>query len=259
MSVPSPLFERFTAMEGSTRWWRWLEVALITLLALQAARMLWLLLPASPIGEAAQPAHANTIALPTIDMFYRNDTPTGTPADAGGYSLRGVRIDADGGSAILVDAGGHQQAYRAGEHVAPGLVLERVAPGHVLLRGAGGLQRLELPALADAAASAGLPISLPATSATGSATPAIDPASLLAQAGLSANEGGGYTVNPRGDAGLLQAAGLQAGDVVESVDGQDLTAERVAALQDELAPGQAVTLTVRRDGQTRTITLPAKP
>lgn len=259
MSVPTPWFERFAATDGSARWWRWLEATLIALLALQAARLLWLLLPAAPIGQAVQPASDTSSGLPAIDMFYRNDMPTGAPAGAGGYNLRGVRIDAHGGSAILLDAGGHQQAYTAGEQVAPGLVLERVGPGHVLLRGAGGLQRLDLPALNDGSAPGTRPMSLPATPAAASGMPAIDPAGLLAQAGLSAHEDGGYTINPRGDAGLLQAAGLQAGDVIEAIDGQDLTAERIGTLQDEIAPGQAVSLTIRRDGQTRTITLPAKP
>lgn len=258
MSVPHSLFARFTATDGSARWWRWLEATLLALLALQAARLLWLLLPASPIGEAVQPVSGASIGLPTIDMFYRNEMPTDAPAAASGYSLRGVRISADGGSAILVDTDGHQQAYKVGEHVAPGLVLERVGRGHVSLRGAGGLQRLELPALGEGTNPAALPTSL-ATSSTASDASAIDPASLLAQAGLSANAGGGYTINPRGDSGPLQAAGLQAGDVIEAIDGQDLTAERIGALQDEIAPGKAVSLTIRRNGQTRTITLPAKP
>lgn len=258
MPVATSLFERFTATDGSARWRRWLEAALLALLALQAARLLWLLLPASPIGEAVQAVSGSSIGLPTIDMFYRNDIPASAPAGASGYRLRGVRLDAHGGSAILVDAGGHQQAYKVGEQVAPGLVLERVGPGHVLLRGAGGLQRLELPAPGAGTNPAALPMSL-ATSSTASDASAIDPASLLAQAGLSANEGGGYTVNPRGEAGPLQAAGLQAGDVIEAIDGQDLTAERIGSLQDEIAPGKAVSLTIRRDGKTRTITLPAKP
>ena len=258
MSASTALLERLTATDGSARWWRLLEATLLALLALQVARLLWLFLPASPIGEAVQPEPATDAALPAIDMFYRNDMPGSVLADAGGYSLRGLRIDADGGSAILADASGHQQAYKIGEHVAPGLVLERVGRGHVSLRGTGGLQRLELPAPRNSTHPAALPPSL-ATTRTASDTSAPDPASLLAQAGLSANAGGGYTINPRGDSGPLQAAGLQAGDVIEAIDGQDLTAERIGSLQDEIAPGKAVSLTIRRDGQTRTITLPAKP
>ena len=62
---------------------------------------------------------------------------------------------------------------------------------------------------------------------------------------------------PRGDGAVLRQAGLQAGDVLLSVNGQELTPERYAELGDSLAGAATITLTYRRDGQVRTATLQA--
>ena len=94
------------------------------------------------------------------------------------------------------------------------------------------------------------------------ADPGIDPAALLAEAGLSPveSDGGaaGYTIIPRGDGAALRQAGLQAGDVLLSVNGQALTPERYAELPAELAGASTITLTYRRDGQVRSARFQAR-
>lgn len=254
-----PLLERFGAADGTLHWPRLLETSLLILLTVQLARLVWLALPAAPVGVAPLASMGNVPALPAIDLFNRVEAVATTATDSSGYALRGVRMDASGGSAILSDSNGHQQSHGKGETIAPGIRLAEIGPGFVLLEAAGGLQRLDLPKRdAGQPGNAGnLPSALP-----GSASPTeakIDPATLLAQAGLSRNEAGGWTVNPRGDGGQLRGLGLQAGDVVEQVNGQALTPERVAALAEELPDGESVNLTFRRDGQLRTVTLPAGP
>lgn len=259
MPLRSPLLERFAATDGTLHWPRLLETSILVLLTVQLARLLWLALPAVPVGEAPPASTGNVPALPVIDLFNRVEAAATMAIDSSGYALRGVRMDASGGSAILADANGNQQSYGKGETIAPGIRLTEVGPGFVLLAVTGGLQRLDLPRR-DAAAPANdesLPTALPGT--TSPTTAKIDPVALLGQAGLSRNEAGGWTVNPRGDGGQLRHLGLEAGDVVEQVNGQALTPERIAALADELPAGEAVTLTFRRDGQSRTVTLPAGP
>lgn len=258
MPALNTLLERLSLSNDMPRGQRWLEVMLISLLTVQAARLLWLLLPAMPIGIAPDAAAGTPAApMPGTDLFYRSDAATDVAAGDDAYILRGIRIGPDGGSAILADAQDRQLTYVAGDQIAPGTVLERVGPGWAMLRSGGRLQRLTLPASSSSpsATSANLPVSM----AAGSSNTPIDPASLLADAGLSPNDAGGWTVNPRGTPGPLEAAGLRAGDVVQAVNGQSLTPERVAALGDELVAGAAITLTVRRDGGIRTVTLPAKP
>jgi general secretion pathway protein C len=88
----------------------------------------------------------------------------------------------------------------------------------------------------------------------------IDPARLLGQAGLRPRMRGarldGFTVSGAGDAAVLRAAGLQAGDVILAVNGQPLDSlERIAALRSQLADSTGAELRIERDGQVQTSTL----
>ena len=261
MHVPNFLQQRLAAVDGTSPWPRIIEATLIVLLAIQAARLLWLLLPAAPLG-AANGGDSGPVApaLPMADLFFRATSvaTNGPSADAAGFTLRGIRIGSDGGSVILADGSGRQQSYTLGESPAPGLRVQQIGRGFAILQDGSGARRLELLApVSGAAPRIEAPSRAAAAPTAGAAAPTA--ADLLASAGLSPAEGGGFTVNPRGDANPLRAAGLQAGDRIVAIDGQDLTAERVAALRDELAPGAPVTLTVVRDGQSRTVTLTAPP
>lgn len=252
------LLQRVPRAPDLPRIQRLFEVILVALLTVQLARLLWLMVPATPIGVApAATAGVPGQPMPSKDLFYRSDVATAAAESGGAYSLRGVRVDQAGGSAIVADAQGRQHTYAVGDQIASGVALEAVGPGWAMLRSGGLPLRLELPVAAEAppASTGALPVS---TTANG-AQAQIDPVQLLADAGLSPNDGGGWIVNPRGSPGPLEAAGLRAGDVVQAVNGQTLTPERVAALGDELAAGAAITLTVRRDGERQTVTLPAKP
>jgi general secretion pathway protein C len=248
------LIQRFVDADGMPKLLRLLEAVLLAVLAIQAARLLWLLLPATPVGEPGQAMPASAPALPRSDLFYRNDAVATAAAESGGYSLRGVRMDARGGSAILADATGNQQSWAVGETLAPGLTLVEVGSGHVQLRGPRGLQRLQLPAPSGAAAATAAP---PTAQPASTSAAAIDPAALIAQAGLSQDEAGSYSIHPRGDGALLRVAGLQAGDVVLDINGTTLNAENIAAAQSQFAPGEPLTVRIRRDGRIRILTVPA--
>ncbi|WP_158675186.1 MULTISPECIES: type II secretion system protein N [unclassified Pseudoxanthomonas] len=253
------------------------EAALVLVLLLQLARLLWLAFAPAPASAGAAPVAvaAEAPALAGLDPFFGNAPEAA--GEAGSWRLFGLRVAADGGSAILARDGGPQQAYRVGDALAPGVVLEAVAADHAVLLDAGVRRRLELPAVQGAGpgggpAPAALPASAPAPAPAALPAPApataaapeqetrdVDPARLLAEAGLrtyqEAGRVAGYTLMPRGDAALLRAAGLQPGDVLLSVNGQALDPEHLPEVAEQLKSNPRAVIAYRRDGQVRTVTL----
>ncbi|MFN3522497.1 MAG: type II secretion system protein N [Phenylobacterium sp.] len=254
-----------------------LEAGLVIVLAVQAARIAWILLaPPGPIGQAPPPAPeakgaADLAILARFDPFFRADAggaapPAGATAaqDAGGLRLFGVRADGSGsGSAIIRTSAGREASFAVGEEVEPGLVLREVADDHVILARGGARQRLEFaqfastfaPAAPVAAAAGAAAAPQPPAGAAGQAVPAQQ---LLSAAALSPRmkdgREQGYRVTPRGAAGadILARAGLQPNDVILSIDGEGFNAERAQDLPDTLAKSEWVDLRVERGGQTIT-------
>lgn len=240
------------------------ELVLVLLLASQAARLVWLLaVPSGPIGDLPAASGSRAGPVPPLalsfDPFHPGASSAPATADASGYRLHGVRTAGETGSAILSAGDDAQAAFQVGDEVAPGVTLAAVGAGHAILSTGAGEQRLELDTTAatiaarPASPSGTLPTAGPAPAPAGGA--AVDPKALLAEAGLRARAEGGYTLIPRGGGQLLRQAGLQAGDVLMAVDGNQLTPERLADLESELASRDEVRLTVQRDGQPRTLTL----
>lgn len=252
---------------GADGLWRATEVAMVVLLAVQAARLAWLLLPPAPLGSMPATEAGRAMAVRpdflAIDAFYPATSTAAAVSDASGLRLFAVRPAAAGGSAILAERDGPQRSHAVGEDVAPGVRLAEVHADHVVLDGSGGRSELRFASATGRPAARTAVAPPPAASVpAGSDGAAIDPAQLLAQAGLAPVESdgrtAGYTVIPRGNGAVLRQAGLQAGDVLLSVNGQELTPERYAELAGELAGSASITLTYRRDGQLRTATLQAK-
>ncbi|GAE57414.1 type II secretion system protein N [Xanthomonas arboricola pv. pruni] len=244
-----------------------LACVLLALLALQCARVVWVVIaPIGPLGTAqvTTPAQAELPAL-RRDVFYRSVAE----ASSDGIVLHGVRAGGAQAAAFLSSGDGRQGAYRIGDGVVAGVTVQAIASDHVLLRTGSGVRRLTLvesaasaaatsPATAAPVAAGGAPaVTSNVGTAAGTATAAaVDPQQLLTTAGLRASEdGSGFTVMPRGDGALLRQAGLAPGDVLTELNGRTLDAEHLRELQDELRDGQAATLTYRRDGQTHTMTL----
>ncbi|TYT25365.1 type II secretion system protein C [Luteimonas viscosa] len=245
------------------------EVAVVVLLAFQCARLAWLLLPPASLGR--MPGTAMGVVAPrperlAIDAFHPAPATAAT-ADASGLRLHALRSGTGGGSAIVAGRDGTQRSYAVGEEIVPGVVLADVRADHAILESGGRRTELRFPvAAAPTRPRAAAPIATRAvrartTPVSAAPTATIDPAQLLAEAGLRPIDAGGgeagYTVIPRGDGAVLRQAGLEAGDVLLSVNGQALTPERYAELGDSLADAATITLTYRRDGQVRTATLQA--
>jgi general secretion pathway protein C len=246
------------------------EVAVVAMLALQCARLVWLLLPPAPLGtipDAGAGLMAPRLERLSIDAFHPG-AATGAIADTSGLRLYATRASSAGGSAIVADRNGMQRSYAVGDEVAPGVVLAAVHADHAILESAGRRTelRFQVATVSNRPPATAAPVATRAPAATttlgaDASPPVIDPAQLLAEAGLRPVDAGGgeagYTVIPRGDGAILRQAGLQAGDVLLSVNGQALTPERYAELGDSLADAATITLTYRRDGQVRTATLQA--
>ncbi len=243
-----------------------LELLLMATLGLQAARVAWLLLvPPAPLGAtpaAVAQAQALVPLLTGRNPFLPADT-VASGADIEGLILHAVRVPGLGeGSAILAGPDGLQASFSVGEEVAPGVFLAMVATDHVVLNAGGNRQQLQFDQVRSTTSTpnTALPTALPAERVA--APQAIDPQQLLAEAGLRPRSQDGrvtgYSVIPRGNGALLHQAGLQAGDVLLSVNGQALTPERYRALADDLADQSEIRITYQRDGETRTTTLQAK-
>lgn len=272
---------------GRARLRRGIEIGLAVLLLVQVARLVWVFLaPAPDTAASASPA---TVPAPDYSIFQRFDAffRTGAPgalgeATAQGSSqmrLYGVRADgAGGGSAIIGLADGRQVSVGVGEEVETGLILRSVAPDHVVMARGESLTRLmftELPMGAAApppppseqqvvtpqgAATANEGTAVAPASATVPSGSSVDPARLMAQAGLRPRMQGlginGFTVSGTGDGTALAAAGLRSGDVILAVNGQALDSPaRIAGLRGQLSNSTSAEIRFERNGMEQTTTI----
>lgn len=237
------------------------EIALLGVLAVQCARLVWTAVtPIAPLGAWA-PAGPVLPGDPagvfaSFDPFYRVSGVQTRVATVTSLQLTlyGTRIDeAQGrGSAIIAGPDGVQKSVSVGEEVAPGVMLKSVAFDHVTLDRGGVAEDLFLPQGEGGSA----PVATPAAGAT---TPASGGTSLTELgADVSAIpriDGGainGLVLRGQGK-GAFQAAGLQDGDVLTAINGRPV---RSAADLEQLANGGATGVTIERGGQSLPVTLP---
>jgi general secretion pathway protein C len=248
----------------------WCKALLLALIAIQLARLLWVLVvPVGPFGDwkpaqaRALPQQVQAALLSSFDPFQRNTPAAAAAAPAASTSelqLFGVRQEgsAGGGSAIIAAADGEQKSFAVGEEVAPGVRLAAVAFDHVLLDRGGTRERLAFPGDAPAETA-----SAPAVPSAAAAPPAGAPlnAGAVRQAvafGPRTTSGRvtGILVNPGRNPALFQSAGFRTGDVIVAVNGARISsAVDVAQLQNALSPGARLALTVERGAATVPISL----
>lgn len=250
------------------------EAVLIGLLLLQAGRLVWIVVDPNapsmaPLAQAPiKPADLNVFQ--RFDAFFRTGGLSSladvTNADTAQLRLFGVRSGGAGdGSAIIGLADGRQVSVGVGEEVEPGLVLKEVGQDYVTLARGLSVSRLvfsEVPVGAPPPPPPppGEQVVGPAAPASAPSVPAavVDPSRLMAQASLRPRMQGmaikGFTVSGSGD--QLAAAGLQAGDVILSVNGNELTGlDRIAALRGQLANSANAEVRFERAGQVQTTTI----
>jgi general secretion pathway protein C len=255
------------------------EVALALLLAVQLGRLVWIV--AEPRDAAASMASTPAAVSPAdpavfqrFDAFFRtggqSSLAEASAAGSGQMRLYGLRSDGSGGgSAIIGLADGRQISVGVGEEVEPGLILRGVGPDYVTLARGASVSRLIFSDVPVGVAPVPPPppgpqtVTPPPPPPPPAVTPtaaSVDPAQLITQAGLRPRMRGlrldGFTVSASGDAALLRAAGLQAGDVILAINGQSLDSlERIAALRGQLANSSGAELRYERDGTVQTSTI----
>lgn len=248
-----------------------ISLVLIALLAVQFARFGWIV--AVPPGgldggaAAAAPAGPGDLSiLARFDPFYRDGVvaaaaPAEVPAAAGGsYRLFGVRVEAGGrGSAILAGADGIQTSVRVGDSLDGNATLVSVSPTGAVIEVGGQRQTLAFEAPVPGAVAPAPPTPVAAAAPVPTTTPAVDRERFVRELGLrpvTRGEVQGYAVTPRQGGRSLSAVGLQAGDIITTVNGETLSAESLAALRETLRQGGEVSLGVRRGEEDISINLP---
>ena len=246
---------RFTALSA-------VELLLLTLIAVQAARLVWTLVtPVGPVGDwraAVQPAPPSEAVLADFDPFFRLSAAGGPGVITSlNLKLHGVREDrATGrGSAIIALPNGTQGSFAVGEEIMPGITLAQVGFDSVTINRNGAAEQLFLDQSqpAQAAAPATAAPAAPARSASTPASPA--PAAggrapnsqISLQPRMSGRQVNGITVGPGIDGGYaLRAAGLQPGDVIISINGQPVTSVDQARTLSRDAGGEVAVIVNRR-------------
>lgn len=247
------------------------ELALMALLAVQGARLLWVLAtPVSPLGEwrPATPAIAGSAAaiLEGFDPFFLLQGQQAAPAAVTNLQLTlfGTRIDeAMGrGSAILAGPDGVQRSVSVGEEIQPGVTLKAVAFDHITIDRGGATEDLYLDQSDAPPAADG---TVPGTTAAPTAAP---PASgqgvaisqLRQDIGFIPRlEGGrlsGLVVRPIGSGAAFRAAGLREGDIITALGGRPVTGPGdIDRLATDFAQGGSLSITVERGDQTLPLSL----
>ena len=262
------------------------ELGLLTLLAVQCARLAWALLtPVGPVGDWQPPAVARTTQpsaamLGSFDPFFRLAGGAG-PVVVTSLSLKlfGVRQDSASGrgSAIIALPDGQQRSFAVGDEIMPGVRLDAVAFDNVTISRAGATEQLFMDQSQAAPAAPGSSVPAPATGAPSLVAPPPPPmvtvptvqvpqrsSGLADQIGLQPRMNGdrmtGVVLSPQGGGEAFRAAGLQPGDVLVSVGGQRITsADQVGALREQLAGGRGASVQVERGRRVTRIQLRNTP
>lgn len=253
-----------------------IELALLALLAVQGARLVWAVVtPVNPLGNwrasAATPIGSAAEMLRGFDPFFRLDAPapgvvpsaTVTPLS---LILFGTRLDsATGrGSAIIATPDGVQGSFSVGAEIMPGVTLKTVAFDHITLTRGGVDEDLFIdqsggtPASPPVSGESSGVLSGPPPSGGGAAPVTL--ARMRAEIGFipRVDDGKvtGLTVRPQGSGNLFRQVGLKEGDVVTQLAGRSITsAGDIDVLAGQFAKGGALSVTVERGTEVLPLTI----
>lgn len=255
-----------------------LELVLLSLLAMQCARLAWTIVtPVDPIGEwkapgaLRPPPAASRNLLEGFDPFFRLSAGN-APMVVTSLNLKlyGVREDrASGrGSAIIGTPEGQQRSFAVGEEIVPGVRLTAVGFDSVTIDRGGTPEQLFLDQSSSATVvSPAAPAPPPPTASPRNffPVPPPPPPVVSSSAGppvqfqprMSGGRVTGFIVQPAGNGEAFRAAGFAPGDVVVAVNGQRIvSADQARALTSQVMAGGA-TVEVDRGG--RTVSLRVRP
>ena len=244
------------------------ELALLTLVAFQLARLVWAVAtPVDPLGawrptQPPAPAAAPSDILSTFDPFSRTTAPAGPAAVSSlALVLLGTRVDtvSGRGSAIVQTPDGVQVSFAVGEEIIPGVRLTAVNFDGVTISRGGSPETLFLDQ------SAPLPSGAATVVTPGSGTPAAstEPAAAVTAQQVAADTavtprvvGGavtGLVLQPRGAGAGFTGAGFQPGDVAVSINGTPVGSIQDPSAFDRLLGSGDASVAVERGGTIQTL------
>ncbi len=269
---------------------RWVALALVVLIAWQLARIIWMLMPGSDLGDQiiappVQISRSPGSAAGSIDVQTIANTHLFGEAGAEdivvtpqenienlaetrlSLTLKGtIASPVEKTSiAIIADNRNDEKVYVVNDTVAPGATLHAIYADRVVLNRGGALEILKLPKEFPATAA---PIrrDSPAITRTASDAQSIqnvitENVSKLADVirptpYYVAGEMQGFRVYPGRDRKQFAALGLRPGDLVKDIDGAALTNPAQAAeIFQGLGDKDQVSVTVERNGQPEVLVL----
>jgi len=242
------------------------EIALLALLAVQCARLVWLVVtPTGPLGEwrPATPGFAGSPSamLRDFDPFFRltgGDDKTGIVTSLQ-LTLFGTRVDQamGGGSAIIAGPDNVQHSVAVGQEVMPGVKLKAVAFDHVTIDRGGASEELYLPQdsvdpTPPPAAGPPPPSGAPAPPTTAGG---VSLGQLRTEIGFIPRVDGGrisgLVVRPQGSGAAFRQVGLHDGDVVTAIGGRAVSGPGdLDRLAQQYPHGGDLPITVERGNST---------
>ncbi len=190
--------------------------------------------------------------------------PTTAPPSAGPVptgAVQGLRLHGiTSGGAIIGLPSGRQRLVRIGQQVLPGVVLQGIAQQHAMLGVGAGTVRLTFQG-PEAVAAPGAPsASLPSPAERQMRENRTEERRYLLGMQPRTGPGGavtGYIIRRGADLPLLRQAGLREGDVLISVNGQNIDGqERLTQITSELAGARSALIEYERGGGRTTVSVP---
>lgn len=279
MPIGSILFERSAIIRQRVlhtvmrmRWDPWLTGGLVIVLCWVAAQWTWLAFaPRAALAHSDGAPVAASAAAASVSSLHLFGRAPANRKQAEGAAVTPLNLKLMGvfaaignlpGFAILSVDGKPPQPVQAGASIAPGVVLAAVLPDRVELNRQGSVERLNLEIRTGTRGSASTAVadarsvqpraSDKRTIARNEITQAIQYPKQLANLGkISVQPGGaGMLVEEASPGSLAEKLGLQAGDVINRLDGQILTTrEDLGRFYQQLNQNGQVKLRVARSGR----------
>lgn len=270
---------------------RWVALALVVAIAWQIARLVWLLIPGSDVGDPiiappAQITRAASSGAESVDVQRIADTHLFGEANREeiivapqedhenlaetrlNLSLKGTIASGnqDTAIAIIADARNEEKIYMIRDTVAPGATLHAVYADRVVLNRGGSLEVLKLPkefpqgsatvrrdatTVSRAADSNPQSIQNVVTQNVTKLADVIRPTPYYVSGQMQ-----GYRVYPGRDRKQFAALGLRPGDLIKDIDGAALTnPQQATEIFQGLGDKDQVSVTVERNGQPEVLVL----
>lgn len=273
---------------------RWITLLLVVAIGWQLSKIIWTVMPGSPLGDPvdARPAQlaatafsgpasgqADVQSIAAVHLFGEaSEEPdiTVAPQDnledldeyRGSLTLMGSIASRDQSEsvAIISDTQDEQNAYMIGDTVVPGTTLHAIYADRVVLDRGGALEFLALPDdFPDGSRTAVRrnSASVTRTAANTRSVQNVVTQNVTALADVIrptpyfvAGQQQGYRVYPGRDRKQFAALGLRPGDLIKDIDGAALTdPQQAMQIFNNLGTAEQVSVTVERNGKPEVLVL----